>query len=137
MRFLFFLMIASLCLAACSAPPNSSTTLPIITYQRSGGFIGFDDRLTIGENGNVNLVRRGKNQSFQLDKVTHDNLIAQLERAKLGTIKSNATANGNDLITYEVGFKGNSVRTMDTVIPTELETIIDSLNRVIDQNAKP
>jgi hypothetical protein len=137
MHFLFILMMASLCLAACSATPKSSTTLSIITYQRSGGFIGFDDRLTIDEKGNVNLVRRGKSQSFQLDKVTHDNLIAQLELAKLGAIKSNTNANGNDLITYEVSYKGNSVRTMDTVIPTELEMIIDSLNRVIDQNSKP
>ena len=114
----------------------------LVEYHRSGGFVGFDDYLTIDSNDShrkATITRQGKYSEFNLDQNDFEQLLQQFEKSKFSTLdKEYLPANTCcDLIEYTITFKGHTVRTMDTAIPEVLQSIRDWLNQLIDAQTKP
>ena len=111
----------------------------LIEYYRSGGFVGFDDHLTIDANLKVTITRQGKYYEFDLDRNDFDQILQQFEKSKFSTLEKEYLPIDTccDLIEYTIIFKGHIVRTMDTTTPELLQSILDRLNQLIDTQTKP
>jgi hypothetical protein len=122
--------VVCLFLVACSTEPSAQ---PLLEYRRSGGFVGFDDRLLVSQTGEVRVARNGTTRTYQIDSNQLATLQKLLADAKLNTLTSVSAASGSDLISYSITYQGTTVTTMDTVIPSVLEPVIQSCNRLIEQ----
>jgi len=122
-------------LVGCTKAPSSET---LIEYRRSGGFAGLDDRLVIKENGESILTRRSERSEFTLDSDTVNRLRALFEEAKFSQLRKEYLPSrpGADLFEYVVTYKGHSVRTMDGVVPSSLQPILEALNQIIESRGK-
>ncbi len=134
-RAIWFVLLL-LVLAAC-APSAPAAPTPI-DYQRSGGFIGVQDHLTIDLNGHATLTRRTGNSEFDL---TRDELTAiqtAFQSAGFASLPENSMprAGTADAYLYVITYQGHQVQTGDSAIPKQLEPVIASLNRLIDSKGK-
>ena len=62
---LILLEVCLLPLVACDRPPTRATGepgAPLLTFERSGGIAGFQDRLVVGYNGEYYLARGGQQE---------------------------------------------------------------------------
>jgi hypothetical protein len=116
-------------LSACSSATNAW-----LEYQRSGGFLGLDDRLTIQANGEAELTRHGQVQAFALNADQLAELQANLDEASFSTLQANymPTATGGDRIEYVVRVSGKSVKTADGAVPAALQPLLKVLNQIVE-----
>jgi hypothetical protein len=134
-RFVSLIIAACHMLAACS----SSTSASFITFQRSGGFMGLDDTLTIEASGKARLTQRG---GSSIDFQVAQDKLSQLQQLfdATGFARLNASYQGSagaDLITYRVSYKSHTVRAVDGAVPAELQPILDELNEIVDSKPSP
>ncbi|MCB0115852.1 MAG: hypothetical protein KDD84_17245 [Caldilineaceae bacterium] len=118
-------------LTGCSVGPSSSIW---IDYQRSGGFVGFDDHLTVLNTGEATLTRKSTQFTFTLDDATISQLQGQLDVAVFSELRREylPERQGADLITYTIIVNGHRVKTMDGAMPEPLKPIVKSLNEIIE-----
>ncbi len=130
-RAIWFVLLL-LVLAAC-APSAPAAPTPI-DYQRSGGFIGVQDHLTIDLNGHAALTRRTGNSEFDLTRDELTALQAAFQSAGFAALPENSMppAGIADAFFYVITYQGHQVRTGDSAIPKPLAPVIASLNRLID-----
>ncbi len=131
---LFLIALAACAPSATPVPPTVSVQPTPIDYQRTGGFIGARDHLTIDMNGHAVLTRRTGNFEFDL---SHDELgaiQAALQTAGWVSLPENSMPLGvpADGFSYTITYQGHTVKTADTAVPKQLEPAITSLNRMID-----
>ncbi len=75
-KYLICLFLAIL-LSGCMGSRKSG--IPFIEYNRTGGLIGFNDQLTIDNEGNAILKRKNSQTTFKLDAETLKHLEASLD----------------------------------------------------------
>lgn len=134
--------LIALTLAACTpiatpVPPTPAAPTPI-DYQRSGGFIGVQDHLTIDLNGHVTLTRRNGTTEFDLSRDELGAIQAAFQTAGFLSLPENPTPQGYaaDGFLYVITYQGHQVRTGDPSVPKQLEPVIAMLNRMIDSRGK-
>ena len=122
-----------------TTPPTVETiqeTEPrvLIEYQRSGGFVGYQDILTITSDGKAILIQNNAQHQFTIDQNTTNQLIAKFDQAGFSTlIKEYLPADTCcDLIEFIITYKDHTIRTMDTAIPETLQPVLDALNEIIE-----
>jgi hypothetical protein len=106
----------------------------IIEYQRSGGFLGLDDHLTIAADGTASLARGNQYHKFELDQQTLQLIRQQLEQVEFSKLNLKYIPDNTccDLIEYTLTYREHTVVTMDTAVPEGLQPILDLLNQIID-----
>lgn len=124
-------------LAACAIPNGSSSAL--VSYQRSGGIAGADDKLLIAPDGTATLTRKGQQFTFALDVTTVQQIEEMLDKASFTQLPSQMLPGNTccDLFAYEITYKNHTVRTMDTAVPESLQPALDLLNGIVESNGKP
>ncbi|HEX7587773.1 MAG TPA: protealysin inhibitor emfourin [Anaerolineae bacterium] len=122
--------------AACT--PGATPLAPTpIDYQRSGGFIGVQDHLTIDLNGHATLTRRTTTTQFDLSRDQLGAIQTALQAAGFVTLTEKPTPQGvADGFAYVITYQGRTLRTGDPSVPKELEAVISTLNRLIDSGGK-
>ncbi len=133
-KILILILVILLTSCTSSAKPGI-----LLEYHRTGGFAGFDDRLTIDMEGNAVLQRRNTQTQFTLDKQTLDSLEALLDRASFNQLnKSYApTQHGADLFEYTLTYRGYTVQMVDTAVPEAMQPVLQSLNQIVEKGGKP
>jgi hypothetical protein len=124
---------------ATACTPSAPITQPTpIDYQRSGGFIGVQDRLIIDLNGHATLTRRTYATEFDVSRADLAAIRAAFQSAGYGSLPENPTppAIAADGFSYVITYQGHTVRTGDPSVPKQLEPVISSLNRMIDSGGK-
>ena len=109
--------------SACAARPSDSPSetpqgrppaarpgelMSDLTFTRSGGFIGYTDRLEISRDGSVRRLRRiGEPLQWKLSKDEMTTLTSLVSRAGLFDKDRTLTAEGADRIAYTVQYPGH------------------------------
>lgn len=124
-------LFLGLSITSCGGDPGTATFLE---YQRSGGFLGLEDHLTIVQAGKVILERKGLETEFQLDSEAMSQLETLLSDAQFTELEDEyfPERQGSDLIEYTIRYSGHTVRMMDTAIPETLYPVLESLNRLVE-----
>ena len=124
-----FLLLA---ITGCS---QATATNTLIEYQRAGGLLNFNDRLTIQSDGSGVVVRSGQRNGITLTPAEIQSLTTKMNSADFTNLQPayNAPPPHADLITYILTYKGYTVQLMDGMIPVPLQPALDELNRVVER----
>ncbi|NTU99890.1 MAG: META domain-containing protein, partial [Methanoregulaceae archaeon] len=109
---------------------------PLITYSRTGGIAGLDDRLILSPDGTATVTRKGATRQVKVPELTMRKLTAHLSAADFPSLKDSypATREGADFFTYTLTHDGKTVVTKDTGIPAILVPIINTLNEIVESH---
>jgi len=145
-----YFVLISVCLLLILGCSNNSETTPVptsqnsvlVVYQRSGGFAGLRDQLTIYSNGYCELQRKDLEREFTLQPGQLAHLKELMEGADFLGLKDKYLPNntGADFFEYVVSYqagegKMHTVRTMTGAIPDALQPILKELDQLISSNS--
>ncbi len=143
-------VIISACLLLVSGCSNDyqSTPMPtnsnsvFVSYQRTGGYAGLRDQLTIYSNGRCELQRKGVERGFTIQPSQLAHLKKLMEEASFLGLKGEylLTNIGADFFEYVISYqagegKMHSVRTVSGSVPDALQPILNELNQLISSNS--
>ncbi len=110
-----------------------------LEYERSGGFAGFHDRLTIYEDGSATLDRKGVYTALRLSQEEMERLKGTLSTANFLSLNESYMPADPccDRFVYTIryanpaGGKPHTVTTMDGTVPPELLPVLEALNQIV------
>jgi len=109
----------------------------LVTYDRTGGFAGFDDHLVLQEDGRASVRRRGGEGEIALDEKRLAKVRVTLDGLDFSALRDEYRGEGADLFTYTIAAKGRTITCMDSAVPPALEPVIRMLNQIVDNAAVP
>jgi hypothetical protein len=134
-RLCFTFMTLLIGVTGCTLPTPVGVAQPgvLIEYHRSGGFAGLNDQLTIMTDGKALLIRNNQRYESVLDPERLQQLQQVLEDAHFSTLEPAylPQRQGTDLISYEIRYAGQRLRTADAAVPDALQPVLDLLNETI------
>ena len=105
---------------------------PALSFSRSGGFAGFDERLDIAEDGTLTLTRRGRVVTRRaMPRETLGGLTTALDDCELFDQDRTYTGRGADLITYEISYNGRNIVAQDGAVPEALQPVLQELQTLL------
>lgn len=112
---------------------NNASTGVLITYHRTGGIAGFQDDLTVYENGSARISRMGGVRVIQLNSKEFDAIRDASDETGFLMLSREYLpgGEGRDLFFYEITMDGRTVLTADTAVPEELVPLIELLNGIV------
>ncbi len=141
------------CAAAPTATPNAPqvlATLPpqgddiLVTYHKSGGFVGIDETLIVHHGGLLELnTRQGQSKSLQVNEPVIQPLRRLLEQKDFGELAERYPAPGADLFVYSITARTangdlKTVTTMDGAKQPEylgiLIGMLEQLRTIVTKN---
>ncbi|MDH7490715.1 MAG: hypothetical protein QHH80_14575, partial [Anaerolineae bacterium] len=116
-------------------------TQVMLEYERSGGFAGFMDRLTVYADGRAVLNRKGVETTFRLTPEEMARLTGELASAQFMSLDEAYIPSDPccDRFTYIIrymspaGGKPHTVKTMDGTIPPQLVPVLETLNNLVSR----
>jgi hypothetical protein len=131
------IVLPALIFLACQPRPGPGSTI-LATYDKSGGFVGFNQRLVVHESGALALDDKREHRLYEteVDPGTLERLRELLSSAEFQSAQRQyPQPDGADLITYtiEARAKGrtHTVTTMDTAAhPAAVQHAIAELDRL-------
>jgi hypothetical protein len=132
--FIIAAVMVSGCLGSKTTPePNPKVPEVLVDYSRSGGIVGFNDRLVIFDNGIALVSSKTTNSEVNLNQTDIDNINILFNQAQFSQLEGNysARAGSVDLIKYSISYENKTVNTEDTAIPPLLKPVITELNRIV------
>jgi hypothetical protein len=105
----------------------------LVSFHRTGGFIGVDDRLSVAPDGlAIRTARDGVPHEFHLSAADLTELTAVLEAADFPSLKPEYRPEFpvSDGFTYTITFRDKTVVASEGAIPPELEAPIALLSRL-------
>ena len=124
-------LLAAAALRAGAAPAGART---LVHYERSGGFAGFDDAVTVSTGGAVKVSRRTGTRRYALSHTRLASLRKAVRDARFGSLKARYAPPSMvaDGIRETVRHDGRSV-TVETGgnPPARLSRLLDRLNRLL------
>ncbi len=138
-RMLGIIVLLALCAVPLAGCDRYMTGGMVVEYQRVGGIAGYDDHLIIWDDGMATLNRKGVRSEFQVDTETINQVLDAVSKVDWNKLSKEPAprVQGADLIEYTITFQRRIVHVVDTAIPPELQSLIQILNRVIDNAGKP
>jgi len=137
---LTLLLVAVLFLSGCIAAPavNPIADDTLVIYQRSGGFAGLDDQLTIHTNGGATLRQHEQEHQITLMAEEINQLTTLLDNAEFQSLAGNypAPKQGADYIAYTIWYADHQVDGVDTTIPEALYPALDLLDQLLAQSTE-
>jgi hypothetical protein len=116
------------------APPRINR-LRLVSYHRTGGFLGLDDRLSVARNGlAIRTGRDGVPQEFFLSAADLTELESVLEAADFPSLKDlyRPPFTISDGFTYTLTYRNKTVVALEGGVPTALQAPIAVLDRLLD-----
>ncbi len=115
-----------------SPPPAPGALATPVLFSRTGGFAGFDDRVTIAADGSYTANRRGQAQTTgRLAPARLAGLAAVLAASGLFEADHRFETPGADQFVYTITYGGHTVVAVDGAIPAPLQPVIDELAALI------
>ena len=109
-----------------------------LRYTRSGGLAGVHEELVIQPDGRARLTVRGQDpEEFSLSEEELEGVASALEEAALDDIPADSTSDpaAPDAFTYVIEYEGREVRTDDPSAPSELDSLLGELDRIVSDHA--
>jgi hypothetical protein len=109
----------------------------LVTYDRTGGFAGFDDHSSCtGTDARASggAAVRARSRSTRNGSTRSGALSTAWTSPRCAT---STARKGADLFTYAIAAKGRTITCMDSAVPPALEPVIRLLNQVVDNAAVP
>ena len=130
MRGRIILLLAAAALLAGAAPANART---LVRYERSGGFAGFDDAVTVSTGGAVKVARRTGTRHFSLSHARLESLRKAVRAARFSTLKARYAPPSMvaDGIRETVRHGGRTVTVDGRNPPARLSRLLDRLSRLM------
>ena len=111
----------------------------LVSYHRTGGFIGVDDRLSIASDGHVTRTdRSGVPEEFDLSPAALSELQDALEAANFPSLKKvyKPPFTVSDGFVYTVTYRGKTVVVyQEAIIPPALGAVIDRLSQIFGEGS--
>ncbi len=119
------------------APDTREEESVLVEFTRTGGFAGFNDELTVYQDGSARVTRKEFSREITL---TADELLTirqLLQNAAFGTLQPEypPAAPGADYFTYTLTYEGKTVTAVDTGVPESLQPLIEALGTLVSENA--
>lgn len=112
------------------APAVGRSTL--VTFHRSGGLAGVDDRVTVKSDRHFVVRSRGSSARHgRLSAAAMDKLRHALSKAQLDRPVSQGQGGCADCFIYTITYKGHRVELSEDRVPARMRPAIDRLSRLI------
>jgi hypothetical protein len=109
----------------------------LVDYKRTGGFAGFDDHLTIYENGATVITTKNGGNRYTLTSKELNNLTALFESSGFNSVRQQdlpmVKVSGNDFFYYSIDFRGHKLEANEYAFPESLDPVIELLNNLVLQ----
>ena len=136
---LFAVLATSGCLWE-KIPAEAQTPPPevFVDYHRTGGIVGFDDRLVIFDTGAGIVAGKTRNTEITLNQTDLDHITALFDTSGFSRLEGNYTSRRGsaDLIQYSISYRGKTVKTEDSATPPALQPVIDELDRIVSLSGR-
>jgi len=134
-----FLVVTAAAFAGCTGTtivpvPTPAEPSLFVDYQRTGGIAGMNDRIVIFDNGVALISTRTTSREILLNKSELDRISAVFDAAQFSSLEENYTSSrgGADFMQYSISYRGKTVNTEDTAVPSPLEPVIADMNRILN-----
>ncbi len=118
-------------IVACGASAVRPAT---IRFERSGGFAGIDDRLTIDLSTGIARLQRGKEvitATLDAEQRSHlATLVAAIDLASLAATPSSPNQ-CCDFLSYRIQIDATTIQATDADLPASLQPLVTELNAII------
>jgi len=105
----------------------------LLEYERSGGVAALRDRLVVEQDARASVTRKGRPREIELDAALLRRIVDGLDKGRFLDLRADYTAEGADLMTYSIVYRGHTVRAMDTAVPWSLQPVLHILNDILDR----
>jgi len=116
--------------------PSPDVDIPgIISFERIGGFAGYNDRLALYPDGKVEIARKNGECRSDISQADRQDLVSHLKMNQSTEPRQEFLPENTccDLIEYTLIYDGITIRTMDTAIPQFLQPVQNILNKIVDE----
>jgi len=107
----------------------------LVDYKRTGGLAGFDDHLTVYENGVTIVTTKDQGGRYMLSTDEMNDLISLFESSGFNSVNQNDLplfkVSGNDFFSYSIEFKGHKIEAIEYALPESLNPVIERLNNLV------
>ena len=119
------------------APDTREEKSVLVEFTRTGGFAGFNDALTINQDGSAVVTRKEFTREITLTADELSTIRQLLQDASFGSLQPEypPAAPGADYFTYTVTYEGKTVIAVDTGVPESLQPLIEALGTLVSENA--
>lgn len=127
-------------LGACgeggAAPSNA-----LVTFEISGGIVGFADHLSIRKDGQVELIRtavQDESRTFRLSSSELRRLRSLLQQTDFGSLQSEYSSSGvADEIHYAITYSERTIEADGSAIPEGLGPLVGFLSKLDAEHRAP
>jgi len=109
----------------------------LVEFTRTGGFAGFNDALTLYQDGSALVTRKEFTREITLTADELSTIRQLIQDASFGSLQPDypPEAPGADYFTYTVTYEGKTVTAQDTGVPESLQPLIEALGTLVSENA--
>ena len=119
------------------APDTREEKSVLVEFTRTGGFSGFNDAITVYQDGSAVVTRKEFTGEITLTADELSTIRQLLQDASFGSLQPDypPEAPGADYFTYTVTYEGKTVAAVDTGVPGSLQPLIEELGTLVSENA--
>jgi len=109
----------------------------LVDYRRTGGIAGFNDHLTVYENGVTVVTTKNAENQYSLSSGEIKEIMDLFESSGFNSINQQdlpmVKVSGNDFFTYSIEFGRHSLKAIEYAFPESLSPVIERLNTLVIQ----
>lgn len=106
-----------------------------VDYKRTGGLAGFDDHLTVYENGAAVVTTKNGGNRYTLSSKELNDLSVLFESSGFNSVNQKDLpmfkVRGNDFFSYVIEYRGHKVEAIEYAFPESLDPVIERLNELV------
>ena len=107
----------------------------LVDYKRTGGLAGFDDHLTVYENGVAIVTTKNDENRYTLSSDEINDLIGLFELSGFDSVNQADLAmfkvSGNDFFFYSIEFRGHKIEAIEYAFPESVGPVIERLDNLV------
>ena len=107
----------------------------LVDYKRTGGFAGFDDHLTVYEDGAAIVTTKNDGNRYTLSSEEINDLIGLFESSGFNSVNQADLAmfkvSGNDFFFYSIEFRGHKIEAIEYAFPESVGPVIERLDNLV------
>ena len=112
----------------------------IVDYKRTGGFAGFDDHLTVYENGVAIVTTKNGGNRYTMSSTEMSDLVALFESSGFNSVNQEDLPmfkiSGADFFFYSIEYRGHKIEAIEYAFPETLAPLIERLNDLVLQSTE-
>ena len=122
---------------ALAADASAAGLTGTLRYDRSGGFAGISERLTVRTDGRATVRIDGRSRTVRLKRTERDRVARLVRHADIATVKVRKAPPAADAFAYSLAYRGHRVEFEDTNFPKRLEELVNTLADLVDKYGRP